>query len=46
MSGELKQDGSLDLADIDFSQPPPAGFHIEEDVSEFDAADKNDDANG
>ena len=39
-------DGAFDLADFDFSQPAPAGFVIEEDETEFDAADKDDDANG
>ena len=46
MSGQFVQDGSLDLADIDFSQPSLHNFVIEEDTSEFNAADKDDDANG
>lgn len=38
-------DGAFDLADIDFSQPAPSGFVIEEDELPFDAADKDEDAN-
>lgn len=37
-------EGSIDLADIDYSQPM-LDFVIEEDELPFDAADKNEDAN-
>lgn len=46
MSGQFVEDGSLDLADIDFSQPALPGFVIEEDTAEFNAADRNENANG
>jgi len=37
--------GDLDLADIDFS-PAPADWMPEQDELPFDAADKDDDADG
>ena len=46
MSGQFVQDGSLDLADIDFSQPFDPNFVPEFDESEFDAFDRNEDPNG
>ena len=39
-------DGSLDLADIDYSQPFDPEFVIEQDELPFDAEDKDDDPNG
>lgn len=38
--------GELDLADIDFSQPFDPDFIPELDDSEFNAADRDEDANG
>ncbi len=39
-------EGSIDLADIDYSQPMLPGFTIEEDITAFNAKDKDEDANG
>ena len=39
-------DGSMDLADIDYSQIADAAFSIEQDELPFDAADKDEDADG
>lgn len=38
--------GELDLADIDFSQPFDPNFTPDLDDKEFNAKDKDDDANG
>lgn len=39
-------EGSIDLADIDYSQPFDPGFVIDIDDLPFNASDKDNDANG
>jgi hypothetical protein len=41
----IEIEGDLDLADINVTEPPPV-WKPEEDSQEFDAYDKDDDANG